>query len=723
MSKLSNSIITANRNSQKKNWLVDLSGEYISIVEKYLLNEGISKDGVNKIISNSAKILGYCPNPNDPAKHRCTGLVIGKVQSGKTSNFIAVTANAFDNGYNIVVILGGTKKNLLKQNKERIQEYFEATQNVVVLNAYEDRELISEGNIRNFISLGKKIIIVTLKHQTSIKYIKDNLVSKSYIKTQPILIIDDEGDEYSLNTKFKKDDESANYKAIKNLRDSCERCAYLSVTATPQANIIIPRIDVLSPDFAILVEPGEGYCGLDVFHDANSQYCIEIKEDENLLDGNVPKSFYDAIDMFFVGAANYHIRSEGEFGKKNNLSMLIHPSRIVNDLSKVAEITKQIVDKMRSFASDPNDISYISFKNRLEKVYNNYKESGANMVPFELIMNNIYNELLDCGIHLITGQNKFNGQDRNYLNNIYIGGDMVGRGLTFKGLMITYIIRSAKGVSNVDTLQQRARWFGYQMYTKNYLDLCRIYATAKIISDFEAIKEHEEDLWKMVEEFNLNGYNFKNMKKIFMLPDSLRPTRTSVGETEKYTFSAWTCENRFIENQEYQKYNLALIDELKDEFKDKIQIDVYGQKDGTKNLTIRNLSYEYVVHKYLNRFHTPINGKIDVNFLEQIIVSVKMQGLDPICDLVWPRYDYLDGKQKIKINEDGIINNYMIGRRPKVIKSEEEIVYKGDKYICRGDVIEIQFHNILNEVTNETSLCMAIFVPNNYRLKKMIVTM
>lgn len=90
-------------------WPVTIDGRYSSAIQKYLVEDGIPEDGVAKIIENAAKILRYAPNPNSAAECHKTGLVIGKVQSGKTSNFISLTALAFDNKYDIVVVLGGTK--------------------------------------------------------------------------------------------------------------------------------------------------------------------------------------------------------------------------------------------------------------------------------------------------------------------------------------------------------------------------------------------------------------------------------------------------------------------------------------------------------------------------------------------------------------------------------------------------------------------------------------
>ena len=111
------------------------------------------------------------------AKH---GIVIGKVQSGKTSNFIALTALAFDNKYNIAVILGGNKNNLLNQNANRIKKYFENIddEKLVILTTNQNETLLQSDNIKRFIDEGRKVIIVGLKHQKHI-----NKITKIFEKT------------------------------------------------------------------------------------------------------------------------------------------------------------------------------------------------------------------------------------------------------------------------------------------------------------------------------------------------------------------------------------------------------------------------------------------------------------------------------------------------------------------------------------------------------------
>jgi len=289
---------------EKQCWPIECDGKFIATIKNYLVNDGIPKEGVEEITTNASKILRYCPNPYSDEKVNDTGIVIGKVQSGKTSSFISLIALAFDNSYDIVIVLGGTKDILVEQNKSRIEEYFNSVSSEVnVFDTKNDKELIQSDQIINFIKRCKKIVIVALKTKNKINYITKNVFKNSSLSNKPILVIDDEGDEASLNGKVFSKQMSATYNMILGLKAVLNKHAFISVTATPQANLLIDTIDTLSPNFGILVYPGKGYCGLDVYH-SDETYIKEIPDEEpSILDDNIPQSFIEALSMFFVACA------------------------------------------------------------------------------------------------------------------------------------------------------------------------------------------------------------------------------------------------------------------------------------------------------------------------------------------------------------------------------------------------------------------------------------
>lgn len=683
-----------------ENWTIDISKKHTKVIKDYLAIDNIPSEGINNIVFNAAKILGYCPNPVSKVECKRTGLVIGKVQSGKTSCFITTIALAFDNEYNMVVVLGGTKKNLVKQNKERIVEYFKDDDTVIVLDTEDNESQICEKALKKLVSNDRKVIIVSLKSTNKINRLNNNVFKQSYFSDKPVIIIDDEGDEYTLNALVKKSKMTPTYKAVNNLLNTLYIRAFISVTATPQANLIISTLDILSPDFGVLVYPGKGYCGLDTFHIEESKYCVEIPDSESsLFDEGIAPSYYTALSTYFVASAIYSLRENNT----KKFSMLVHPSHKVNDLKIVHEKTKSILDSWSNLAEDPKDIGFKDLEYRLEEAYNNYKLQGVETGEFEEVLVEACRIIRFCEPHLITGTLQLADNDKAYSNNIYIGGQMVQRGLTIKGLAITYIIRNAKGKSNIDTVQQRARWFGYK---NSILDLCRIYATEPIISNFTDIRIHEEELWEMIEINNLDGKKFKQMKRLFLLGDKLRMTRTSVGTTKSYSLKNWNIEKKFQKNEINRKHNIDLLNQIYQKYKSLTIKDETGEN--SYHEVIRDLDFNQVIENDLNNFMFPEDSESSIQFIKQIAKFLKKYDFNEKCDIVWMRHRKSSAHD---IENDGRIHNYMVGRRPSNLPLNE-CSYLGDMNYRREGLITIQIHYIANKAdVSQISPTLAIYVP------------
>lgn len=682
-------------------WAVSLDGRYISAVQNYLETDGIPTEGVTEIVTNAAKTLSYCPAPEGAGICQKTGLVIGKVQSGKTSNFISITALAFDNNYDIVIVLGGTKKPLVKQNRDRIKEYFATTKDVLVLDTTDFKDQLTAQKMHQFCKMNKKVVIVALKHPSQINYIADSIFCDFVLREKPTLIIDDEGDEASLNTLVKKGKKSPTYEAIENLKDRLERHCFLSITATPQANLLIDTLDVLSPDFGVLVDPGKGYCGLDVYHSDNT-YTRRIPDNEtSLLDDGIPKSFIDAISMFFVACAIFKNRGMKPGDK---LSMLIHPSQLKADHEIVFKKVEALINDWCQKSENKRDIAYAPLKKILLAAYREYERTGVEgLLPFDMLEDDIIQAMMVCGLHKINGDSVPKGADDIYDYNIYVGGTMLGRGLTLKGLAITYIIRTAKGVSTADTVQQRARWFGYKM---RYLDLCRIFAVGKIIKEFREIRDHEEDLWETVRQANCQGTHFKDMARIFSLSDSLKMTRSSVAKTVNYTFKFWNKQREFQNIQEYIDSNKAILAKVRSEHAAQISIKQYGE--GAPYAILSDIEFEYAKSNIFDKFCFVTGEKFNKSVIDKLAILLKRKSIQPKVDIIWMR----DGRFSEHPIDCGHIPNYSVGRRPQSLS--KPAIYLGDDYqFVSEDKMQLQIHNIRDTITGIDSPTLAFYIPKN----------
>jgi len=683
-------------------WDIKIDGKFSSTISDYMISDGMPEDGVTKIIQNAAKILSYCPNPTVDKEVSKTGLVIGKVQSGKTSNFIALTALAFDNNYNLIVVLGGTKKPLVTQNRERISEYFEKLGgDVCVLDTVTYRDKINEEEVLKYIAMGKKVIIVALKNTTQISFIKNNLFSNFLLSEKSTLVIDDEGDEASLNTLVSKGRKSATYKAILNLKDKLKSHCYISVTATPQANILISALDVLSPDFGVLVNPGDGYCGLNTFHGSDTKYTIPIEENYNLLDDGVPESFTKALALFFVGCA---VRRFKGMSGNDKFSMLIHPSHLKGIHESVYNKTNAIIKNWMAMSSNKFDISYSEFRKTLISAYEVYLKDGVHLPNFDELEDEIIKAIKFVGIHKVNGDRVDNDGDKFYDFNIYIGGNMLGRGLTLKGLAITYIIRTAQGVSAVDTVQQRARWFGYKM---KYLELCRIFASPKIIREFRAIRDHEEDLWETVKAANLQGTRFKDLARVFTLTDEMRMTSASKAQTSNFSFSLWNLEREFQAVSEYIKSNKAILNSLRNENEKSLLVRQIGA--GAPYVILENFPFLQLKEELLDKFKFASDSRFSKGLFDKLAILFSKKGIAAVVDVIWMR----DGITSDHTVTDNRIAEYMVGRRPQ--DKSLPAIYNGDRYeFVKSDRMQLQVHTIKDKSTRIISPTLALYLPEAY---------
>lgn len=701
----------------KDAWIIKSDQFYTNCVMSALKKENYPIESIYSIIQNGVDILSQCSNPDSSHYSSKTGIVIGKVQSGKTSNFISLVGLAFDNNYKIAIILGGNKNNLLKQNLGRIENTFDTVHNnskVVVLDTVKNKTLITFRQILDFIDRDIKIIIVGLKHQKHINFIS-SIFESNTLSNIPTLIIDDEGDQATLNTKrYSKNNGqnfSAIYKEISNLKDKIKKHCFISVTATPQANILIDTVDFLSPDFGILVSPGEGYCGLAEFHGENQDKHIKVIPDseESLLDDlGVPNSVYEALASFFV--SNGIRKYRGDFGKH---AMLFHPSQKKIGHKKVMQKLQNLLDDWKNKVKIPNDIAYEEIRKYLMSSYESYKSDGVVLPTFENLEVYIQNSIIECSNILLANSDTDSSENSKIFNtNIFLGGNMVERGLTIKGLAITYIIRRAKKISNIDNIEQRARWFGYKQL---YLDVCRVYTTQQIKEDFYNIFEHDEAIWDTIGKAIQQGTPFKEIPWVFINNSNLlRMTRLNVAKTQKLEFDQFRSQNSVILDEKIALRNNILLEQFKDRNKKSLILKKYSPSQ--EHLFLYDLNFSKLKNEIFNNYNFPSSGNLNKNFFDRLEEGFYHLDIDPLVDIVWVRYKR---KEERDINESGkILSNLMQGRGI----NDNLDSYIGDRKLPddRPNNIQIQVHLVKPRHLvgyNYYSPFFAIYLPQNLTKK------
>ena len=655
----------------------------------------LDEEEVDILLKETTSILSQCVNPVDTIGST-TGIVIGYVQSGKTMSFTTLTALALDNGFRVVIYFAGIKNNLLEQTTKRLKkDLLTEGENARNYKVYQSPTVLNDNHtkIQQALKLNHKpaILITVLKHYKHINELT-RIFRRSEIRDvlghSGVLIIDDEADQASLNTFARKnskaedwenDDYSSTYSSIIDLRASLLNHSYIQYTATPQAPLLINIMDLLSPKFHVILTPGKAYTGGRTFFEENPDLILTIPDSEvyhhkyNQLT-NCPQSLIDATQLFLLGVAiTVNIKKKESF-----LSMMIHADREQDASKKFYDWVKKIIgiwaDIFNLPKNDPSKIELIA------EFYQNYHEAIRrinNPPSFDLVIEEVLQVILDTNMELvIQGSREIDWS--NASSHILVGADMLNRGYTVEGLSVSYMPRNSIGKSNADTIQQRARFFGYKM---NYLDSCRVFLPNDSILEYKDYIEHEEIMRKMLKENTL-----ARVEQLLILNSSMNPTRNNILSADliKHKLNGWRQLNALQNIDENIKFVSSFLSSHSFKvFKD------FGTED--RNHRYLKLDIEKVI-EFLKDF------KI-MNMPDALRKSSTIQYLRYLADkndikyayVFEMSYDVVSGRERSLNDEKGVlkINNIFSGRSTTGVEK-----YPGDKGIRFEDSLCIQIHKI-----------------------------
>lgn len=681
-------------------WEVKTDGKELNIVKQHLSMSEHEKD---RTILTATKLLGNCSNPYGVAKHK-VGLAIGKVQSGKTSNYICMTALALDNDYKIVIIFGGTSKVLAKQTYDRVYDNFDMKDrmedsDLCLLTTSNNLSQYSATDLQNLHRSGKKIIITALKSYTHIKKVT-SILKKAGLDKIPTLIIDDEGDQASLNGAVKKNKTTTTYREFLNLFDGLAFSTFMSVTATPQANFLIDDADKLSPDFCELLTPGDSYCGGEVFHNEKfTKYISEIPINENIMvDENVgiPESFERALSTFFVGGVIRKFR-----GDNSVHSMLIHPSVKLVDHSEVESKVNSVLKKYSNCCLSPEEDQQKSFYNFIELGFKELDKTIKESFDLDEIVDELKKDFFNRKVIVLNGDN--DTQEIKYVDFKYfiiIGGSMVERGLTVKNLACTYIVRTSKGKENADTVSQRCRWYGYkESKGMSYLDVCRVFMTDEMAEGFYKLKLGEDSMWETVKVGIKEGIPLKEMPRLFELDPHFNPTRKNVTSyIEELKFGKFSTQ-RCIKNMHNPDIIYNEFMELLNNYKKE---NLYGN-----NVMYKDVDYN-ALYEIINKYYKDEDLKFNYKYMLAAKMMLERKEKPLVLNVIVMRENV--GEERT-VYDDFTVSNIMQGENSTLGMDN---YYPGDDSLYPG--IQLQIHRVKPKknplVEGKVYPVLAFYAPN-----------
>lgn len=541
--------ITGSRNNNNAKWQ-PYQGEEIDSLLKFKgfadANNNINDNG-ERIIDETFRIMEMCGNPQAQANHD-TGLVIGYVQSGKTLSFTSLSALANDNHFQIIIIIAGTSIPLSDQSYERMKKdlRFETRFDrkwTIIKNpgTAEDRDTIQmkleQWADNTFPKENCSTILLTVMKNGSRLRNLTELLRTINLNGVPTLIIDDEGDQASLNTRasanadagtgVNEGDVSTIYRRINDLRNVFPHHTFLQYTATPQGNLFINIMDRLSPNFIKLLTPGDDYTGGNTFFIQNPHLIREIPAIQIPTNHNPihepPESLLYALKIFFLGVVAGEIKKD-----QRNRSMMVHPSRLTNSQNIFFNWIRNVCESWVRLLQSNDEADKRDLLAEFQEAYNDLRLSVGNDLPVfeDLSKSRLIHAIKNTRIMEINASRGRTPAIRwsDFYSHVLVGGQSMDRGFTVEGLTVTYMPRNL-GTGQVDTTLQRARFFGYK---RSYLGFCRVWLDAASIDAYRAIIEHEEDVRKRLEEFDVNNKHLNDWDRETVLNQVLNLTRPNI---------------------------------------------------------------------------------------------------------------------------------------------------------------------------------------------------
>ena len=632
-----------NNYDEKREWYSNMEIKdnfFWSRYKDYLINHSsISRISINLLDDVTLPDIMNClGNPNDtldkPRLRR--GLIIGDVQSGKTATYTGLICKAADAGYKVVILLTGITENLRRQTQERIDEgiigitlkkegkidkyprvgvgldnkQIKATSVTSTLN-----DFVGNCNKITMSLANNSLVLFVIKKNVSVlqrlyNWLREQNIDpiKGYVDV-PMLLIDDEADNASVNTRKDETDPTRTNKLIRQICNLFMNSTYVGFTATPFANVFIDpdsvdtmqHADLFPEHFIYALEAPSNYVGADkIFYpegafNQNLRYISDIiepdyaSEDYKELvqnnpevlnsgtfyykhkkewDGILPNSLRESILCFCLANVVRDLRGQSKEPRSMliNMSRFIHVQKVITE--HVAEWFEEIFNDIRvNFNEEANKNYHLPLYEELHSLWE--KHFGQiNDITFARVSKKaaLLAALEKIEVKMVNGSKQsasLNYKENPSLRVIAIGGLALSRGLTLEGLMVSYFYRNT---ATFDVLMQMGRWFGYR---RGYEDLFQIWTNHTSALWYAEVARASAELKNDIREMFDQQLTPKDFGiKVRDNCDDLQITasnkmRTAISKDMMYSFYGNIYDTPYITSKiEHNKLNKLRVQEL-----------------------------------------------------------------------------------------------------------------------------------------------------------------
>lgn len=555
--------------------------EYNRRFKKYMAYEKHwSNDMINDMDRNTTELMNRIGDPREIGPWARRGLAIGDVQSGKTVNYTSLCNKAIDTGYKIIIVLAGRTNTLRKQTQKRLEkDFIGCMKNDAVQQKGEIVPTITAG-VGNYGNVGSNTVeaftsnlydfskkladatTISINDRMSpkvfvvkkIKSVLENLAdwlrnsNRNVPIDVPMLLIDDEADDASVNTREDSSPTTINA-CIRTILKLFTRKTYLAITATPFANILInPYVegsdkidpDLFPEDFIYCLPTPSDYIGseklfqnetyAELVHRVYSEEvkrAFPFKHKKTQIIDVLPNSLKDAVRYYAISNAVRDLKGH----VKTHRSMMVNVSRFVDVQNRLKDKlinfwTDQVMLYVKSYSKmGSHALNYEEIK-EIKRVFDENKVERDFGLMWEQIQESLYESNINVRIVSVNKKStdsidyeRWEKENDDGMRVIAIGGDCLSRGLTLEGLCVSYFYRNSQAY---DTLMQMGRWFGYRL---GYEKLIRIWMANDSVDWYAHISAATESL--KLEVYRMNRCKMTPMDFGYVInghPDSLIPT-------------------------------------------------------------------------------------------------------------------------------------------------------------------------------------------------------
>ncbi len=518
-------------------------------------------------------ILRKLDAPDRPGEWDRRGLVVGQVQSGKTSNYTGLICKAADAGYKLILVLAGIHNSLRSQTQLRLDEGFlgfdtqyqqrsdqESNEHHIGVGAMPDFPRLYAASLTNSAESGDfkdsrarnlalpvgdyPVVLVVKKHAGILENIHTWVTGmhgtadangKKVVRDIPLLVIDDEADNASIDTSKRRADRDTDptkvNRRIRDLLNSFAKSAYVGYTATPFANLYVGAYedhkdygeDIFPRSFIDILQPPSNYLGpervfglgdqgeppLPIYRQIRDQIAwMPPKHDKYWTPpASLPDSLRTALRSFVLVCAAR--RARGNTTAHN--SMLVHVSRFQDVQVKVGDQLRDHLSVMKNRLRYGDGDRPTRLLTELEQLWQDdfvttsgrFPQQEGRTAGWDEVAAELLPAIEKIEMRIMNGKAKdaleYYERRKDGLSVVAVGGDKLSRGLTLEGLSVSYYLRASK---MYDTLMQMGRWFGYR---PGYEDLCRLYTTKELHGWYREITMASNELRLELEEMAAQG--------------------------------------------------------------------------------------------------------------------------------------------------------------------------------------------------------------------------